>query len=157
MEKVDDICDGSSQLESSCDDNMRIAMEMMEMVDRLSKMIRRDLKDETALIESFDVAESLANAEESVMSLKEENEGLESDLEQCKILLERIAEKHKEKSKDLDNKNREEALRTELSIARDQIENLKKTMQIAALEEEEQLLAQETHITSLIEEYNKKN
>ena len=37
MEKVcEDICDGSNQLEHSCDENVSIAMEMMSAVDRLS-------------------------------------------------------------------------------------------------------------------------
>ena len=152
MEKVcEDICDGSNQLERSCDENVSIAMEMMSAVDRLSELMRKDLKEETSLIETFDAAERLTEAEESVVSLKEENEGLESDLEQCKILLERIAEKHKENDvKKIDNSD--EQLREELREAKDQIERLKETMRVAAMEEEEQLLEQEAHIMSLQEE-----
>ena len=152
MEKVcEDICDGSNQLERSCDENMNIAMEMMGAVDKLSELMRKDLKEETSLIETFDAAKRLTEAEDSVMSLKEENEGLESDLEQCKILLERIAEKHKENDvKKIDNSD--EQLREELREAKDQIERLKETMRVAAMEEEEQLLEQEAHIMSLQEE-----
>ena len=152
MEKVcEDICDGSNQLEHSCDENVSIAMEMMSAVDRLSEMMRRDLKEEKSLIDTFDVAEQLTDAEESVVSLKEENEGLESDLEECKVLLERIAEKHKENAgKTIDNSN--EQLIEELREAKEQIVRLKETMRVAALEEEEQLLEQESHILSLQEE-----
>ena len=123
---------------------------MMSAVDRLSELMRKDLKEETHDRGRL-MAERLTEAEESVVSLKEENEGLESDLEQYKILLERIAEKHKENDmKKIDNSD--EQLREELREEKTRSSVSRETMRVAAMEEEEQLLEQEAHIMSLQEE-----